>query len=130
MLYLNKFTCKEKRMNWSCETSGAGSAYPSEAPAFTPGFWTLCCLSVFNLRILIIRFGIFKPLLIGFLDNDFVCHCRQSSVIYRWAIIIHSVLSLSELTCFITDIYYWNLQFLNILIIFKTKVLAPPVYVI
>jgi hypothetical protein len=68
-------------------TSGAGTAHPFEAPQFTPSFsgvrvtrslvlcvcfvdcflsfffWPLCCLSFFDLRILITPFGIFKPFL-------------------------------------------------------------------
>ena len=41
-------------------SSGAGTAYPSGAPEFTPGcqwgacfFWPLCCLFFFDIRILI-----------------------------------------------------------------------------
>jgi hypothetical protein len=41
--------------------------------------------------------------------------------------IIRPVVSASELTWFIIYIYYWNLQFLNNVIINKTKVLLPQV---
>ena len=43
--------------------------------------------------------------------------------------IIRPVVSASALTWFIRYIYYWNLQFLNNVIINKTKVLFPEVYV-
>ena len=43
--------------------------------------------------------------------------------------IIHLVVSDSILTWFIRYIYYWNLQFLNHVIINKTKVLLPQTYV-
>jgi hypothetical protein len=39
--------------------------------------------------------------------------------------IIHPVVSAKALTWFIRYIYYWNLQFLNNVIINKTKVLLP-----
>jgi hypothetical protein len=39
--------------------------------------------------------------------------------------IIRPVVSVSALTWFIRYIYYWNLQFLNNVIIDKTKVLLP-----
>jgi hypothetical protein len=41
--------------------------------------------------------------------------------------IIHPVANASALTWFIRYIYYWNLQFLNNVIINKTKVLLPQV---
>jgi hypothetical protein len=43
--------------------------------------------------------------------------------------IIRPVVSASALTWFIRYIYYWNLQFLNNVIINKTKVLLPQAYV-
>jgi hypothetical protein len=43
--------------------------------------------------------------------------------------IIRPVVSASGLTWFIRYIYFWNLQFLNNVIINKTKVLLPQVYV-
>ena len=43
--------------------------------------------------------------------------------------IIHPVVSASALTWFIRYIYYWILQFLNNVIIIKTKVLHPQAYV-
>ena len=42
---------------------------------------------------------------------------------------ICQVVSASTLTWFIRYIYYWNLQFLNNIIIKKTKVLLPQAYV-
>jgi hypothetical protein len=59
-----------------------------------------------------------------------------SSYIYYWVntsaggvlvpqSIIRPVVSASALTWFIRYIYYWNLQFLNNVIINKTKVLLP-----
>ena len=39
--------------------------------------------------------------------------------------IIRHVVSVSALTWFIRNIYYWNIQFLNNVIIIKTKVLLP-----
>jgi hypothetical protein len=43
--------------------------------------------------------------------------------------IIRPVISASALTWFIRYIYYWNLQFLNNVIINKTKALLPQAYV-
>jgi hypothetical protein len=43
--------------------------------------------------------------------------------------IIRPVVSASALTWFIRYIYYWNFQFLNNVIINKTKVLLPQAYV-
>ena len=43
--------------------------------------------------------------------------------------IIRPVDSASALTLLIRYIYYWNLQFLNNIIIYKTKVLLPQAYV-
>jgi hypothetical protein len=43
--------------------------------------------------------------------------------------IIHPVVRVSALTWFIRYIYYWNLQFLNNVIIINTKVLLPHAYV-
>ena len=44
---------------------------------------------------------------------------------YNWTIAFRSVVSTSALPWFIWYIYYWNLQFLNNVIINKTKVLLP-----
>jgi len=44
--------------------------------------------------------------------------------------IIHPIVSVSTLTWFIRYIYYWNLQFLNNVIIIKTKVRWPQAYAI
>ena len=43
--------------------------------------------------------------------------------------IIRPVVSASALTWFIRYIYYWNLEFLNNVIIHKTKALLPRAYV-
>ena len=60
-----------------CVTNGAGTANPSGAPEFTPGFvlsffffYSLYCLSFFELRILIIPKEIFKFFLQVFVNNS------------------------------------------------------------
>ena len=90
------------QINTTGVTSGAGTAYPSGAPEFTPGFqwgscysifsficmfsrslfdllpfffWPLCCLSFFDIRILITSFwyllAIVLSVLLRYTDSDY-----------------------------------------------------------